>query len=179
MDTKKLAKIIKVIVDHEIKKKLPALIEIGVKKVLKESIQFPVAQQIQEIEEADPFSLANAMLDEDRLSSGQVENVVAPIKERRKLSKNSVLNDILNETKPFNSSQRINESMDTMAFGTNLAQGGTEALKSVAAGQMGRQPASSNTAPNNGNKISTGLPGLDRILNRDNSELVKRFKTRK
>jgi hypothetical protein len=24
--------------------------------------------------------------------------------------------------------------------------------------------------------VTTGLPGLDRILNRDNSELVKRFK---
>jgi len=180
MDTKKLAKIIKLIVEQELKRQLPKLVKQGVHKVLKETKRIPVTKRTQVIEEEqDPFSLANAMLDEDRVTSGQVENVVQPIREKKHFTSNSALNEVLNNTVPFNSAQRGTGTPDTISFGTNLAQGGTEALNQVAAGQMGKKPISSFGNENGGMGVQTGLPGLDRILNRDNSELVKRFKTRK
>jgi hypothetical protein len=41
--------------------------------------------------------------------------------------------------------------------------------------KMGYQQMAS-TQSKTGLGVQTGLPGLDRILNRDNSELVKKFK---
>ncbi len=181
MDTKKLAKIIKLIIEQELKRQLPKLVKEGVQKVLNESAHVTKKQVVKEEVEQDPFSLANAMLDEDRLSSGNKESSVPVTKRKKKhFTSNSVLNDILNETTPFQGSQRINETTDTLNFGTNLAQGGTEVLNTVAAGQMGRKTAQESVGSNSkGMGVETGLPALDRILNRDNSELVKKFATRK
>jgi hypothetical protein len=41
---------------------------------------------------------------------------------------------------------------------------------------MGYGDVGGSTPNRGGLGVTTGLPGLDRILNRDNSELVKRFK---
>ena len=184
MDTKKLAKIIKLVVEQELKRQLPQLVKEGVQKVLNETKTVTKKRVVKEEVEQDPFSLANAMLDEDRLltedgHTPQVENVVAPIKEKKHYTSNSVLNDILNETVPFNGANAINEQTDTLNFGTNLAQGGKDVLNTVAAGQMGRKTVQETGSPTTGGLgVNTGLPGLDRILNRDNSSLVKKFKTR-
>ena len=180
MDTKKLAKIIKLIVEAELKRQLPSLVKEGVQKVLNENRQVPVTKEVIE-EEQDPFSLANAMLDEDRnTNNSQVENITNSVQEKKHFTKNSVLNEILNQTTPFSSAQR--NPADTLSFGTNLAQGGTDAMTAVGNGQMGYKTPSEvpgTPKPEGGLGVSTGLPGLDRILNRDNSALVKKFKTRK
>ncbi len=63
----------------------------------------------------------------------------------------------------------------TVSMGTSLGAGGPEALRAQMAQKMGYQ--SMGTQSNKtGLGVQTGLPGLDRILNRDNSELVKKFK---
>ena len=63
----------------------------------------------------------------------------------------------------------------TVSMGTSLGAGGTDALRAQMAHKMGYQQMVS-TPSKRGLGVSTGLPGLDRILNRDNSELVKKFK---
>ena len=63
----------------------------------------------------------------------------------------------------------------TVNMSTSLGAGGPEAMRAQMAHKMGYQPIG--TQPNKaGLGVQTGLPGLDRILNRDNSELVKKFK---
>lgn len=65
----------------------------------------------------------------------------------------------------------------TVNMSTSLGAGGPEAMRAQMAHKMGYQ--SVGTQPNKtGLGVQTGLPGLDRILNRDNSALVKKFKTR-
>ena len=63
----------------------------------------------------------------------------------------------------------------TVSMGTSLGAGGTDALRAQMAHKMGYQQMAS-TQSKTGLGVQTGLPGLDRILNRDNSELVKKFK---
>ena len=96
-------------------------------------------------------------------------------------------------TKPFSKEQReggthtksvldtfkpVNESMDkTVSFSQQGAGAGLEGMRTSMAAQMGYgdfQP--SGGSKKQGLGVSTGLAALDRILNRDNSELVKRFK---
>ena len=63
----------------------------------------------------------------------------------------------------------------TVSMGTSLGAGGTDALRAQMAHKMGYQQMAS-TPSKTGLGVQTRLPGLDRILNRDNSELVKKFK---
>lgn len=63
----------------------------------------------------------------------------------------------------------------TVSMGTSLGAGGTDALRAQMAHKMGYQTAGTQSNKT-GLGVQTGLPGLDRILNRDNSELVKKFK---
>ena len=96
-------------------------------------------------------------------------------------------------TKPFSKEQRdggtqvksvldtfkpVNENMDkTVSFTQQGSPLGLEGMRTSMAVQMGYgdlQP--SGGAKKQGLGVTTGLPGLDRVLNRDNSELVKRFK---
>jgi len=63
----------------------------------------------------------------------------------------------------------------TVNMSTSLGAGGTEAMRAQMAHKMGYQHVGTQTSKT-GLGVQTGLPGLDRILNRDNSELVKKFK---
>ena len=63
----------------------------------------------------------------------------------------------------------------TVNMDTTLGAGGPEALRAQMAQKMGYQSIGTNPTKT-GLGVQTGLPGLDRILNRDNSELVKKFK---
>jgi len=209
MDTKKLAKIIKLVVEHELKRQLPDLIKEGVSKVLTESKNVPAPvtsvkkkpkKTIQK-EEVDPFSLANSMLDGMQDTPNAKTPTVAEKRELKKLSKNPILNEILNNTKPFKDrggppqygteapaqygqSEQLDESYDemdkTVSFDKNIGPAGADGLKSQMASKMGYNDTQNKTPKTSGGLgVSTGLPGLDRIMNRDNSDLVSKFKTRK
>jgi len=202
MDTKKLAKVIKLVVEQELKRQLPKLIKEGVNKVLNEQKRRTPKQKtkvIQEIEEVDPFSLANSMLDEVQ-SVGSSHREIEHKTELKPLSKNPVLNEILNNTKPFqdrgappnygesipaeyDQTSHLDESFDnmdkTINFDSNSGAGGADVLRAQMAAKMGYGGYSNAPTKKAGLGVTTGLPGLDRILNRDNSELVKKFKTRK
>lgn len=192
MDTKKLAKIIKVIVEKEIKNQLPALIQEGVKKELKKmNVEKLVQPKPTLIEEIDPFELANTVLQNDR---NEVQ------KQEKHFTSNPVLNEILNKTTPFSKTQRqgggipsvldryqINEvsmgSGDMEEWPTmgnsveaNVAPVGMDAIKAQMAAKMGYGDMSSNDGRKGGLGVKTGVDHLDKVLNRDYSELVKRFK---
>jgi hypothetical protein len=63
----------------------------------------------------------------------------------------------------------------TVSFTSQGAGAGVSGLKTQMAHKMGYGDVA--TKPNKtGLGVKTGLPGLDKILNRDNSELVKKFK---
>jgi len=192
MDTKKLAKLIKVIVEAEVAKNHERFLTKTFPKILEEEVSRRMKVLLEERggvaasssqiveEEVDPFQMAEQVLQEERQQP------------QTQFTKNAVLNEVLNNTKPFTSAQRkggveqksvldkfqqpVNESMDkTVSFTQTTAGGGLESMRAQMASQMGygdikRGPSKT------GLGVQTGLPGLDRILNRDNSELVKKFK---
>lgn len=194
MDSKKLAKLIKVIVEAEVAKKQEQFLSKTFPKILEEEVNRRVKKALNEakggvpslpvVEEIDPFEQANQVLQQERQQP------------KRQFTKNAAINEVLNQTQPFTAEQRkgtmgstsvldkfqqpqqVQESYDqTVTFNTNGAQGGVDMMRAQMAAQMGY----GNINPNGGVKktglgVQTGLPGLDRILNRDNSELVKKFK---
>jgi hypothetical protein len=208
MDSKKLAQLIKLVVEQEIKKQLPKMIKEEVSKLLNET---PAPKPKKDIlEEVDPFELATLLLEKDRTTTTIKEEVrqVQPVKQ---LSRNSTINEILNQTKPFTAAQRsagqvgggssildnyqmeqpINEGYanshipnymdaepdidETISY-RGGAQGGIETMRSQMASKMGYGDMGGSGIKKGGLGVTTGLAGLDRILNRDNSELVKMFK---
>jgi hypothetical protein len=64
---------------------------------------------------------------------------------------------------------------NTLSFNNLGASLGMDGLRNQMTSNMGYGNTSSGPKKQ-GLGVTTGLPGLDRILNRDNSELVKRFK---
>ena len=193
MDSKQLVKVIKVLVEAEVAKKHEHFLTKTFPKILEEEVNRRVKTLLEEKggvaassthfveEEIDPFLMAEQVLHKERQQP------------KKTFTKNPVINEILNQTKPFSKEQRsggtqvksvldsfqpVNESMDkTVSFGTQGAQMGVDGMRASMAAQMGYgdMPGVSGTKQG-GLGITTGLAGLDRILNRDNSELVKRFK---
>ena len=166
MDTKKLIKLVKVLVEAEVAKKQEHFLTKTFPKILEEEVNKRMKTVTpSKVEEVDPFSLANAVLEEDRK---QVEP-------KKQFSKNPVLNEAIASAKGF-------DHMDkTVSFGTqNVAmEGGVPPnLQQSMAAQMGYGDIGS-TPQKKGLGVTTGLAGLDRILNRDNSALVKAFDKKK
>jgi len=192
MDTKKLLKVIKVIVEAEVAKKQEQFLSKTFPKILEEEVtrrmkvlleeKGGVASSSTQIveDEIDPFVVAEQALQEERQQP------------QKQFTKNPILNEVLNNTQPFTSQQRkggveqksvldsfqqpVNESMDkTVTFTSQGAQGGTDMMRAQMAQKMGYGDVRRGVSKT-GLGVQTGLPGLDRILNRDNSELVKKFK---
>jgi hypothetical protein len=209
MDSKKLAQLIKLVVEQEIKKQLPKMIKEEVSKLLNETSALKPKKDI--LEEVDPFELATLLLEKDRTTPTSIKEEVRQVQPTKQLSRNSTINEILNQTKPFTAAQRsagqvgggssildnyqmeqpINEGYsnshipnymdaepdidETISYGGG-AQGGIETMRSQMASKMGYGDMGGSGVKKGGLGVTTGLAGLDRILNRDNSELVKRFK---
>lgn len=192
MDSKKLAKLIKVIVEAEVAKKHEQFLSKTFPKILEEEVNRRVKTLLEAKggvvaasalveEEIDPFQKAEMLLQQERQEQP-----------KRQFTKNSTINEILNQTQPFTAEQRkgtqgtksvldqfqpVNESMDkTVSFENQTAQLGVEGMRQQMAAQMGYGDINPSGTKKTGLGVQTGLAGLDRVLNRDNSELVKRFK---
>lgn len=192
MDSKKLAKLIKVIVEAEVAKKHEQFLSKTFPKILEEEVNRRVKTLLEAKggvvaasalveEEIDPFQKAEMLLQQERQEQP-----------KKQFTKNPTINEILNQTQPFTKEQRqgtsgtksvldqfqsVNESMDkTVSFGNETAQLGVEGMRQQMAAQMGYGDINPSGTKKTGLGVQTGLAGLDRILNRDNSELVKRFK---
>ena len=103
MDSKKLAQLIKLVVEQEIKKQLPQMIKEEVGKLLNETAK-PTPKKKDILEDVDPFELANQLLDKERVQTPKIQK--ESIQPKRQFSKNQTINDILNQTQPFSAAQR-------------------------------------------------------------------------
>ena len=194
MNNKQLIKVIKTLVEVETAKQQERFLSKTFPKILAEEVNKRLAEmkggvvsvpspQVVVENVIDPFEQAELALEEQRQ---------APTK---KLSNNPILNEVLNQTQPFSSAQRsstpsggksvldslppqepIQESMDkTVSFTSQGAGAGVEGMRTQMAQKMGYGDVSRGPSKN-GLGVKTGLAGLDKILNRDNSALVRKFK---
>ena len=193
MNNKQLIKVIKTLVEAEVAKRqehflsktFPKILDEEVKKRLVEvkgGVVSVPSPQVTEEDVIDPFEQAELALQEQRQTP------------KKQFTKNPILNEVLNQTKPFSKEQRagghgkksvldnlpkqepIQESMDkTVTFTSQGAGAGIGGMRAQMASKMGYGDVSRGPSKQ-GLGVKTGLPGLDKILNRDNSELVKKFK---
>lgn len=194
MNNKQLIKVIRTLVEVEtakqqerfLSKTFPKILEEEVSRRLAEvkgGVAVPSTQVVSE--EIDPFQQVELALEQERATP------------KKTYSKNKSINEVLNMTTPFTKAQRasggtpsggksvldtlpqqepIQESMDkTVSFTSQGAGAGVEGMRTQMAQKMGYGDVSRGPSKN-GLGVKTGLPGLDRILNRDNSALVKKFK---
>ena len=164
MDMDKLLEAIQILIKEELKEQLPALIKEGVKAEMKKMLSEskvapkPVSKSI---------SMAKAILGDEPI----VESVQQKHAPHKQFSKNPMINQILNETR--GGIPQGDGGFRTMNFGQGdmgSIAGGTAMADKMGYGDMARGPQPT------GLGVQTGVPELDKALNRDYSELVKRFK---
>lgn len=197
MDNKKLIEVIKLIVEKEVKKQLPKIIKEEVLKQVKLLEEATISKNTKFVEDEiyDPFEMANTVLESNRVS---VEPHVNYPSTKKIITKNKILNEVLLQTKPFTSQQRNGGVGEEVSILDNFKQPinevyhdyeewptmnhnlqprpGIESVRNSMRTQMEEEMGIRGSSKKGGLGVTTGLAGLDRILNRDNSELVKRFK---
>ena len=164
MDMDKLLEAIQILVKEELREQLPALIKEGVKAEMKKILSEtkvapkPVSKSI---------SMAKAILGDDTIKESVTPNEV-PTKQ---YSKNPIINQILNETR--GGIPQGDGGFRTMNFG----QGDMSSIagRTAVADKMGYGDLAKGPSPT-GLGVNTGVAEIDKALNRDYSELVKRFK---
>jgi len=163
MNTEKLLQAIQILIKEELKEQLPALIKEGVKaemkKMLAEGKQSTKPQPI-------GLSMAKAILEDDAVMESVKQKVP-----QKTFSKNPMINQILNETR--GGIPQGDGGFKTMNFGQGDM--GSIVGKTAIAEKMGYGDLVKGPSPT-GLGVNTGVPELDKALNRDYSELVKRFK---
>ena len=164
MDMDKLLEAIQILVKEELKEQLPALIKEGVKaemkKILSETKVAPKPQ-------SKGISMAKAILGDEPIQES-VKTKPAPTKQ---YSKNPMINQILNETR--GGIPQGDGGFRTMNFGQGdmgSIVGKTAIAEKMGYGEMAKGPQPT------GLGVNTGVAEIDKALNRDYSELVKRFK---
>ena len=113
-------------------------------------------------------TFAESFITEDEIIQESVESKVVPTKQ---FSKNPMINQILNET-------AMTPATGDGGFRTmNFGQGdmGSIVGKTALAEKMGYGDLAKGPSPT-GLGVNTGVAEIDKALNRDYSELVKRFK---
>jgi hypothetical protein len=164
MDMDKLLEAIQILIKEELKEQLPALIKEGVKAEMKKMLsETKVATKPQ----SKGISMAKAILEDEPIQES-VQTKQAPTKQ---YSKNPMINQILNETK--GGIPQGDGGFRTMNFGQGDM--GSIVGKSAIAEKMGYGEMAKGPSPT-GLGVNTGVAEIDKALNRDYSELVKRFK---
>jgi hypothetical protein len=111
--------------------------------------------------------MANAILGDDTIKESVAQTEV-PTKQ---YSKNPIINQILNETR--GGIPQGDGGFRTMNFGQGdmgSIAGGSALAEKMGYGEMAKGPQPT------GLGVNTGVAEIDKALNRDYSELVKRFK---
>ena len=165
MDMDKLLEAIQILIKEELKEQLPALIKEGVKAEMKKMLsEAKVAPKPQ----SKGISMAKAILGDEPIVESVQPKPVAPVKQ---YSKNPMINQILNETR--GGIPQGDGGFRTMNFGQGdmgSIAGGTALAEKMGYGDMAKGPQPT------GLGVNTGVAEIDKALNRDYSELVKRFK---
>jgi hypothetical protein len=154
MNTDKLLEAIQILVKEEVKRQLPSII----KEVVKSELKRNLSEQKQP--KNTGLSMAKAILGDDE----------PKVVEQKTYTKNPMINQILNETRAAVSNDG---GYRTMSFG----QGDMGSIigKTAIAEKMGYGEFAGG-GQRTGLGVQTGNESLDKALNRDYSELVKRFK---
>ena len=164
MDMDKLLEAIQILIKEELKEQLPALIKEGVKAEMKKMLsESKIAQKPQ----SKSISMAKAILEDEPIQES-VQQKVAP---QKQFSKNPMINQILNETR--GGIPQGDGGFRTMNFGQGDM--GSIVGKTAIAEKMGYGDMAKGPSPT-GLGVNTGVAEIDKALNRDYSELVKRFK---
>ena len=190
-----LSKTFPKILEAEVSKRLLEVTRVS-KKVLKKKTQdpFDMANEVLRNEQsATVVPIQENIQAPQRTFSknavlNQVLNQTTPFSKAQRASGGtpgggaSVLDSLPPQTQQVQENTHIPSYMDaepdidqTVSMGTSLGAGGPEAMRAQMAHKMGYQQTGTQSSKT-GLGVQTGLPGLDRILNRDNSELVKKFK---
>jgi hypothetical protein len=164
MDMDKLLEAIQILIKEELKEQLPALIKEGVKAEMKKMLsETKVVQKPQ----SKGISMAKAILSDEPIQES-VQSKPTPTKQ---YSKNPMINQILNETR--GGIPQGDGGFRTMNFGhgdMGSIVGKTAIAEKMGYGEMAKGPQPT------GLGVNTGVAEIDKALNRDYSELVKRFK---
>jgi hypothetical protein len=164
MNTDKLLKAIQILIKEELKEQLPALIKESVQKEVKRLL----SEGRQPVQPKNTgLSMAKAMMEDEPIQES-VQQKVAP---QKTFSKNPMINQILNETR--GGIPQGDGGYRTMNFGQGdmgSLVGGTALAEKMGYGEMAKGPSPT------GLGVNTGVAEIDKALNRDYSELVKRFK---
>jgi hypothetical protein len=164
MNTDKLLKAIQILIKEELKEQLPALIKESVQKEVKRLL----SEGKQPVQPKNTgLSMAKAMMDDEVIE----ESVVSKVVSTKQFSKNPMINQILNETAMAPATG--DGGFRTMNFGQGDM--GSIVGRTAIAEKMGYGDLAKGPSPT-GLGVQTGVPELDKALNRDYSELVKRFK---
>jgi hypothetical protein len=165
MDMDKLLEAIQILIKEELKEQLPALIKEGVKAEMKKILsETKVAAKPQ----SKGISMAKAILEGEPIQESVQPKQTAQVKQ---YSKNPMINQILNETR--GGIPQGDGGFRTMNFGQgdmSSLVGGTAIAEKMGYGDLAKGPSPT------GLGVNTGVPEIDKALNRDYSELVKRFK---
>jgi hypothetical protein len=166
MDTDKLLKAIQILIKEELKATLPKLVKESVKMEVKRILAENKVSQPKKAENS--LSMANAILgNEDTI----LENV-----EKKAYTKNSMINDILNETRMQYAGAPYEVSESTMVFDSSNVPTGNGISPNLRAQMAAKMGYSDVAGQKTGLGVQTGVAELDKAFNRDYSELVKRFK---
>jgi hypothetical protein len=164
MDTDKLLKAIQILIKEELKEQLPALIKESVQKEVKRLL----SEGKQPVQPKNTgLSMAKAMMEDEPI----VESIQQKEVSTKQYSKNPMINQILNETK--GGIPQGDGGFRTMNFGQGdmgSIVGKTALAEKMGYGEMAKGPQPT------GLGVNTGVAEIDKALNRDYSELVKRFK---
>jgi hypothetical protein len=192
MNVDKLLKAIQILVQEEVKRQLPTIVKEVVNREMSNSLMEVKKTTVSKKSKRTTPSISEAILGDD-----------TTVKSHNKvnLTKNPILNEVLAQTRPFTSQERtghtsvldglesINESYqsapaeDTFeewptmnnplssAIPTSPTQPTTFNRAEMAA-KIGYGDMASTPSPT-GLGVKTGLAGLDRVLNRDNRELIR------
>ena len=164
MDTDKLLKAIQILIKEELKEQLPALI----KETVRAEVKKLIAENKQPAKPKNTgLSMAKAMM-EDAIIEESISNNLVP---QKQFSKNPMINQILNET--CGGIPQGDGGFRTMNFGQGdmgSIVGKTALAEKMGYGEMAKGPQPT------GLGVNTGVAEIDKALNRDYSELVKRFK---
>jgi hypothetical protein len=164
MNTDKLIKAIQILVKEEIKTVLPTLV--------KEAVKIETAKLLSENKQ-----LKQKLVAKESNPSFMDMDVHESVQTKKQLSKNPILNDILNQTKPFNTAA-INESSEydewrTIQHDSTMVDtiGRASIAEKMGYGEFG--------SPKSGLGVQTGNQALDKALNRDYSQLIKAMDKKK
>jgi hypothetical protein len=164
MDMDKLLEAIQILIKEELKEQLPALIKEGVKAEMKKMLS---EGRIAPKPQSNGISMAKAILGDETIT----ESVAPKVVPQKQFSKNPMINQILNETR--GGIPQGDGGFRTMNFGQGDM--GSIVGRTAIADKMGYGDLAKGPQPT-GLGVNTVVAEIDKALNRDYSELVKRFK---